>query len=254
MKTWLLSFCLLGSISSYAQVAELGVSGGLAVHTGAGGSIYYKAQRATAPPLAGATLLVNVDRLSEARIKWQVGAVGNYFATLKNQTTITQFYFNDTIGNDGRFFRYAKYMLSLGGVVNAKYKLSDISYAYAGATAGVAVSRNTSHRSAADFATGEITYTAPDGGRGYYAGLQFGVSYRATQRIALNAEAGLRYYNLHFSVEDKSYPGGTEFNYSTMIIPITIGVRYRIGFPKQINYETGKMELMRDIEEKRSGK
>jgi hypothetical protein len=254
MKTWLLFFCLLASGNIQAQIAELGVSGGLAVHTGASGSIYYKAEKANATPVGGALLLVNVNRLSEARIKWQVGAIANYFSTIKNEASTTQFYFGDTIGNDGRFFRYAKSMLSAGALVNAKYPLSDISYAYAGVTAGIAASRNTSHRSAAGFATGDITYTAPDGGRGYYAGLHAGITYRATQRLALNAEAGLRYYNLHFSVEDKTYPGGTEFNYSTMMIPVTIGIRYRIGFPRQINYETGRMELIRDIEEKRKDK
>jgi hypothetical protein len=243
MKPGLLFLCLMISMNGFCQLAELGLSGGIALHTGAGGSIYYKAEQMNAAPVAALTLVKNMDRYSDSKLTWQTGVRVNYFSALKNKTSRTYSYFNDTIGNDGSYFRYANYMLSAGALVLARYKLSPVSYAYGGFSGGLAGTRNESNRRGADFAGQSVTYKAPDGGIGFYAGLAGGFTYRLSPRIALNADLECRYHYFRFSVDDITYPGGTRFSYTTLVFPVTAGIRYRIGFPKRLNSGTGKLEI-----------
>jgi hypothetical protein len=246
LKTLLFVAVFLTPAIGYSQVAELGVSGGLSLHTGAFGNIYYKAAKMGSSPTASLTFLVNTNRMSESRLTNQVGFNVYYTFKLQNETGKTYIYFYESIGNDGKPFRYANYVLSFSPMVNWKYRLSDVSYVYGGVSAGIAGSRNVSNHKGMDFIGTDVTYKAPDGGLGYCAGIQGGWTQRLTQRIALNADIAVRYYNLSFAVNDKNYPGGTKFSYGTVVIPVTVGIRYRMGWPKELNHGNGRRRIIKE--------
>lgn len=252
MKRILLLILLL-PLYTFAQKSELGISAGIALNSAPSGSLFFKADKPGITPAIALTQTWNLNRYSESLVTWQVG-VGVYnFAGFRNQSDRTYVYFNDTIGNDGRDFRYAYYAYAIGPVANLKYKLNDLAYIYGGASFCIAGSRNTSNRSAADFRGKDYTYTAPDGGIGYYARLHGGITYRLSQRIAVNAEIGYSYYHLNFKVNDLSYPGGTEFSYATKLVPFTAGIRYRMGWAKEISRESGRKRIVKEeVESKRT--
>lgn len=231
---------------SVAQNSEIGLSGGIGLVSAPSGSIYFKADQSTTAPSAMFTYVANLNRYSESKLTWQVGFDVTSYLNVKHESNQTYTYFTKTIGNDGKFFRYANMLLSISPLVNIKYKLSDVTYVYGGISAGAAGSRNTSNNGPQDFEGSEYTYKAPDGGKGFVGGIHAGITQRIVQRLAINAQVGFRYYNLGFKVDDPSYPGGTSFRYNTTIIPIMIGIRYRMGWLKEYNASKGKFQIVEE--------
>jgi hypothetical protein len=229
-----------------AQNSEIGLSGGIGIVSAPSGSIYFKADQSTTAPSAMFTYVANLNRYSESKLTWQVGFDITSYINIKHESSQTYDYFTKTIGNDGKYFRYAKVLLSVSPLVNMKYKLSDVTYVYGGMCVGIAGTNNTSNRKPQDFEGSEYTYKAPDGGKGFVAGMHLGITQRIVQRLAVNAQVGFRYYNLGFNVDDRSYPGGTSFRYSTTIIPVMVGIRYRMGWLKEYNSYKGRYQIVQE--------
>lgn len=229
-----------------AQNSEIGLSGGIGLVSAPSGSIYFKADQGTTAPSAMLTYVANLNKYSESKLTWQVGFDVTSFINVKHESTQTYDYFSKKIGNDGKFFRYANVMLSVSPIVNLKYKLSDVTYVYGGVGAGAVITRNSSNRRPQDFEGSDYTYKAPDGGKGFMAGVHVGVTQRIIQRLAINAQVGFRYYNVGFKVDDLSYPGGTSFRYNTTIIPVMVGIRYRMGWLKEYNSYKGKYQIVKE--------
>jgi hypothetical protein len=185
----------------------------------------------------------NFDPRSESRIDWQAGIEATCLMNVKNESSTTYRYFGDTIGNDGRYFLYAKYMISVAPVINIKYKLSGMTYVYGGVSIGVVGTINTANRKPQDFEGADYTYTAPDGGTGLCSGLHIGINQRIAQRLAVAVQVGARYNSIGYHVNDHKYPGGTSFRYNSLVIPATIGLRYRMGWEKEYNAAKGRYEI-----------
>jgi len=232
--------------ATQAQNFELGLSGGAGLIAAPSGDAYFKADQSSTSPIVSLTGLANLGRYSEAKLKWQVGLDISTIFKLQHESSNTYTYFTKTIGNDGKYFKYANYLLSVSPLVNARYPLSDVAYVYAGAGFGAAITRNSSNRKPQDFEGTDYTYTAPDGGKGIVAEAHAGITYRLVQRLALNAQVGFRYYNINFSVDDPTYPGGNSFTYNTTVIPLTIGIRYRMGWLKEYNSAKGRFQVIKE--------
>jgi hypothetical protein len=241
-----LAMCAMVPFCSQAQNSELGLAGGIGLHSAPGGDIHYKADQGGSSPLICLTYVSNRNRYSESKLTWQIGFDAFAVMSVKNKSNDTFSYFAQTIGNDGKDFRYANYLLSFSPLVNLKYKLSDVTYVYGGLSAGAAGTRNVSNVKPQDFVGTDVTYKAPDGGIGFCGAIQAGIVQRITQRIAVNAQVGFRYYSLTYKANDINYPGGNVFSYNTTMIPVIVGIRYRMGWLKEYNSATGRYELVKE--------
>lgn len=249
MKHTLLSLCILAtSFSVFAQKSEIGIGGGATILSGASGNIHYKATEGSTAGTLTLTYAYNLHHVyTESKLTAQTG-FNIHVLKLAGESTDTFQYFGQTIGNDGKAFIYAKNAIAVCPMINIKYRMSARTYIYGGASVGVIYGVNSSNKRWQDFEGKEYTYTAPNGGAGLALGLQAGVNQRVTQRLAINLEVGLRRYNLHYKVDDASYPGGFAFNYNTMAIPVTLGVRYRMGWEKEYD-KSGRLRPASDLED-----
>jgi hypothetical protein len=249
MKHTLLSLCLLASsLSVFAQQSELGIGGGVSILSGASGDIHYKATEGSTAPTFTLNYVYNLHHVyTESKLTAQAG-FNVHVLKMAGEATDTFSYFGKTIGNDGKEFIYAKTAIAVCPVVNLKYRMSARTYIYGGASVGVIYGINKANKGWNDFEGKEYTYTAPNGGAGLALGLQAGVNQRVTQRLAINLEVAVRRYNLNYSVDDTAYPGGFEFNYATMAIPVTLGLRYRMGWEKEYN-KSGRLRPVSDTQD-----
>lgn len=237
-------------LCAIAQRSELGIGGGIMLTTAPGGTMYYKATESNTTPVLNLSYLANMTVRTESRLTTQLG-FNIHVMSFAHESADTFNYFNVSIGNDGKEFIYAKTAIAVSPLINFKYKLSDRAYVYYGASIGLVGSRTSgAPRNGNEVATGEKSYIAPDGGLGFCAGLQGGFTRRLSQRLALNAEVGFRYYKLSYKVDDVSYPGGVAFSYSTIGVPVTIGIRYRMGWEKQYNSEGKYRPIPEELEKK----
>jgi hypothetical protein len=236
MRVVILTIVLMSNLVASAQRVEIGLGAGAAMHTGMGGSIFYKATNAGISPAATGSIYYNFNQHNDKKLNLQVGAEASHGMELRNTSTTTYSYFNLPIGNDGKYFRYAQEWTGAALLGNVKYRYSERAFAYGGIAVGMLQTRNESNRSGSDFADKPYTYTAPDGGQGIGGGIQLGYNYRLSRRFAINAEVAARYYSIAYEVNDASYPGGTSFNYAMLMVPVTLGVRYSIGYPPEWRY------------------
>jgi hypothetical protein len=246
MKHTLLSLCTLAlSLSASAQQSELGIGGGVSILSGASGNIHYKATEGATAGTLTLTYAYNLHHVyTESKLTAQTG-FNVHVLKLAGESTDTFQYFGQTIGNDGKEFIYAKTAIAVTPMINMKYRMSNRTYIYGGASIGVIYGINNSNKRWQDFDGKDYTYTAPNGGAGLAIGLQAGLNQRVTQRLAVNLEVAVRRYNLHYSVDDTAYPGGFEFNYNTMAIPVTLGIRYRMGWEKEPD-KSGRLRPVSD--------
>jgi hypothetical protein len=251
-KILLLAVVVLPSIA-FGQKAELGITGGICSNSAPSSSnIYYLADKSATNYAGSLTMVSNLND------HYQFGG-DLYVLQLANTSSKTYrnpYGATGTIGNDGKKFQYAQFCISLCPVFNYKYTVSDNVYVYGGIAAGFAFTHTTSNSNDPNYAP-NLGFRGIDGGLGYTAGGQIGVSYAISARIAINAELALRYYYLAFTVSGNWPNGGAvgaggepnnlgpNISLTTLAYPTTIGVRYRFGgFEKQLNYETGKMEII----------
>jgi len=124
-------------------------------------------------------------------------------------------------------------------VVNGKVYVKN-SYAYGGIAVGYAAARHDSKKLNSNEA-----YRAPNGGNGIALGLQIGYVAGITKRLAISAEAAMRYYQLGY---DAMNPLGTndKLKYNIMAFPVTVGLRYQL-FTKETN-EKEKQDMMNSID------
>lgn len=227
---------MLLPVFCFAQQLEVNAAVGGAMHMGAGGNIYFKADKPGVTPVGAARLIFNNYIHTDRRTTWQIGVEGMYYMELRNRSDKKYSYLGIDIGGDGRYFRYATDAVAGMLLGNIKYRFSESAYSYAGLGVGWVQTRNESNRSPDDFKDQPYTYTAPDGGAGPCGGLQLGYCRNITGRLALNAELALRYYSIGYSVSDISYPGGTSFSYGMLAVPVTVGLRYFVGYPPEWRY------------------
>jgi len=230
-----------------AQQAEVGLTGGFTANTAPSGSIYYIANKPVENFAASATFVGNIKNTN-----FQLG-VDIYALGLSNKASqaLPIPYFGRIIVGNGETFTYAKAVISVSPIANYKVKISDDGYVYGGLALGLAGSyaEPQSHNNSDGSA---VTFRGINGGFGFTAGGQLGVSYAITTRIALNAEFALRYYHLTFATSETYPPGGaTSVSLGTLAYPLTFGIRYRMGFEKQLNYENGRYQVIRKRDQKR---
>jgi len=242
-KLLLLSFACL-PIVAMAQKVEVGVTGGISMNTAPTGTIYYIAS-GTAQNFAGSATFVS----NMVNKHFQIGA-DIYALGLSNKATsaLAIPYFGRQIGGNGETFTYAKAVISICPIFNYKYNLNEDGYIYGGVALGIAGSYATPETPSNSDGS-QTTFRGINGGFGFTGGGQIGITYAVTPRIALNGEVALRYYHLSFTASD-SYPGGANVSLGTLAYPMTIGIRYRIGFEKQLNYATGRYQIVREHERK----
>lgn len=134
---------------------------------------------------------------------------------------LIQHFFGDKIGGDDKRLVYAKHAYAICAVVNGKLSAGN-GYGYGGVAVGYAAARHDSR----DLGSNEA-YRAPNGGDGLALGLQIGYVAGITKRLAISAEAAMRYYSLKY---DAVEPTGTGANlkYNIVGFPITVGLRYRL--------------------------
>lgn len=234
-----LLFILL-PVSAIAQKAEVGITGGICSNTTPTGTIYYIADKPIQSFAGSATFLSN---LPNKHFQLGVDIYGVGLANKASKALATP-YFGRYIGGNNETFTYAKLALSICPVINYKVNLSEDGYVYAGLALGIAGSYAQPQTSGNSDGS-QVTFRGINGGFGFTGGGQAGITYAVTSRIALNGEIAIRYYHLSFTTSD-SYPGGANVNLNTLAFPITVGIRYRIGFEKQLNYETGRYQIAKD--------
>lgn len=234
----------------FAQKGEVGITGGISSNSAPSSTtIYYLADKAATNYAGSLTMVANLGG------HYQFGG-DIYILQLANTSSKTYnnpYGLPGLVGNDGKKFQYAQYCISICPVFNFKYTFNEKIYGYAGLAGGFAFSKTTTNSLDPNYRT-DLAFRGIDGGIGYTCGGQLGVSYAITPKIAINAEFALRYYYLAFTVSN-NYPFGSgekanlntgpNVNISTLAYPATIGIRYRFGgFERQLNYETGKMEII----------
>jgi hypothetical protein len=130
---------------------------------------------------------------------------------------------------------------SIRPVLNYKLKKTKVYELYVGASAGPCLSHNekqTQYNSDGS----RIDFRGIDGGLGFTSGFHAGINRNFLTRIALTIEASAQYYYLSF-VTSESYPTGTNVHFSTMAFPVSIGIKYKMGYAKVLNYKTGKLYI-----------
>jgi hypothetical protein len=241
MKKLFLFLLISLPFSVMAQKAEVGINAGFSSNTSPSGNIYYVADKPMQNLALSATFVGNIPNTH-----FQVGA-DIYAIGLANKASkaLAEPYFGRIIGGNNETFTYAKLAISVCPVFNYKYNLSDNGYVYAGLALGI-VGSLADPQKPSNSDGSEVTFRGINGGFGFTGGGQAGITYAITSRIALNAEIALRYYYLSFTTSD-SYPGGSSnIHLGTLAYPITFGIRYRMGFEKQLNYATGRYEIAKE--------
>jgi len=212
MKKLLCCLAMLPA-ASFAQKIELGLAGGISMNGKPSGNMPFKADKTAINYVATLTGLYNINNYIQAGL--EVGASG-----LSGKTTIT---YTDVNGNpiksEDKRFVYAKKALTLSAVANGKLSMGN-GYGYAGIAIGYAGARHDSKK----LNDNEI-YRAPDGGNGLLAGLQIGYVNGITKRLALSAQAALRYYSLRY---DAHVGAGETLKYNIIAFPLTVGIRYML--------------------------
>lgn len=231
-------------MAAFAQKAEVGVTGGFASNTAATGSIYYVGDKPVQSFAGSITFLANIPNTH-----FQLGA-DVYGLGLANKASkqLDIPYFGRKLGGNGETFTYAKLAISVCPIFNYKLDFSEQGYVYGGLALGIAGSIADPQK-ASNSDGSSVTFRGINGGFGFTGGGQLGACYAVTPRIALNAEVALRYYHLTFSTSP-SYPNGPSVDLNTLAYPITFGIRYRMGFEKQLNYETGRYQIVRNKDRK----
>lgn len=224
-------------IAAIGQKCELGLNIGACTNTIPTGTIYY----------IGNKYSINTDFsiycLKKASIADITIGVGIYGVELANGSSRVYDYFGTNIGNNGLKFIYANFAYSVRPIINYTYFKHRNQYYYVSASAGpclTSAERQTPKNSDGS----KITFRGIDGGIGYTGGLHLGMDINFSVRMAVNIAAGAEYYNLKFSPSE-TFPTGRNVNLQTIAYPFSIGIKYKIGYEKHLDYETGKFIIVR---------
>jgi hypothetical protein len=234
MKKLLYLFSMLPSVA-FAQNTELSLTGGISLNGQPSANMYYVGNKSALNYAASFTYLRNIDLNDH----WQIGG-DLYVHSLASKSSKTYNYLGDEIGGDNKRFEYAKAVLTPDFITNYKFHLDDDEYIYAGAALGLVYTIN-DHTST----NPRYTYKGPNGGIGASTGVQAGIVYGISPRLALNGELAMRYYYITYDAP-APYRNGEELHYGIVTVPITVGIRYRIGFERQYNVTTGRYMLLRN--------
>lgn len=229
MKKALLVFALgMGGFSvAKAQSLELGLGGGISINMPpSGGNMPYVIDKA---PANYATTLKFIRTTSG---NWQYG-IDLHMMELSGTSSVSyegmRDPYVDSVGGNSKKIVYAKNAVSINLVGNRALPFSgNKNYFYIGGAFGYGVGRN-DHRAYAS----DEGYNAPDWGRGLSYGGQVGLVLRLSDKLSLNMEAALRYFNYTYDHNFEYYaslpqldPPTEKLNYSIMAVPVTFGIRY----------------------------
>jgi|GEM_PF-6347358 len=229
-KLILLAFIL--PAAAFGQKSEIGINGGIATNTAPTGTIYYLGNNYSINESFGMYWLKKINNSNIS-----VGG-GIYGVELANASSKVYNYFGTSIGNNGLKFTYAKYAYSVGPIVNYTFLKHRGQSFYVGGNGGFCVSR-TEGQTENNSDGSKKTFRGIDGGLGFAGGLHLGMDITFLKRMAVNIDAGAEYYKLSFSLSE-SFPTGKGVSLQTFAFPLSIGIKYRMGFVKQLDYKTGK--------------
>jgi hypothetical protein len=222
MKKVFLATILLCSINAFGQDLELGVGGGFSSNSAPDGNMVY-IQDKSSMNYAG-TLKV----IYSTRNYWQFGLDGHVMEISGTSSKVWPGVLTDSVGGDNKKIVYAKYGVSVCGVVNkafvfknAKTNTHSKSYVYIGGAIGMGSARN-DHL---EYTNGE-TYNAPDGGRGLVLGAQAGYVGNLSEKFGFNLDIAMRHMDFKYDAGAPLVVPYEDLDYSLTTFPITVGIRY----------------------------
>jgi hypothetical protein len=248
----LILFALLIGVKAGAQEFEGRVGGGFSINGTPSGNMAYKGDQSLM------NYSTNLQLLYTTKNNWMLGLEGHMLELASKSTKkylgyINGSYLLDSIGGDDKKMVYAKYAVSICGVVNKRFDFNGgSSYFYVGGAIGYASARNNAHR----YQSNE-SYKAPDGGRGLCYGAQLGFAANVTEKIGIYLEAAMRFYN--FDYRDAGAPlvwkspdnSGEVLKYSINAFPVTFGIKYTFMKIQSNQYGTYNRDKTRFYENKR---
>ncbi len=225
-------FFLLSPVFVFAQQYEVGIGFGASINSKPTNNMYFRGD------LVAANYATQLTVLRNLKDDFQVG-IDLHVLELSRRSSIG--YTNDgyNIGADHKKIVYATYASSFCAVVNKKLYM-DENYFYFGAGMGLAIARNNSKTLPVD-----ASYEAPDGGFGLTVGLQVGYTLNFSNRFALNMEIAARYYDLDYTAEAPVVRPYTNIHYRIVAYPATVGIRYRLGYQKKLDPQTGETQIVK---------
>jgi len=198
-----------------AQKYEFGLEGGLSADGRPAGNMYYKGEKIDGNYSFRAQFLSNMSK------NFQIGIELETFelSRLTAKTYLTPMA-DGTISGDGQRLIYSEVTPTLCGVLNKKIRFHH-GYFFGGIAAGAGTIVN-------PYKTGSSEYLGPSGGVGPCLGLQIGFIRNITKRIAFNATAALRYYDLYYTAHAPNYTPYSYLHYEITSYSVNVGFRYLI--------------------------
>lgn len=222
MKKVLLSAILLASANAFGQDLEFGVGGGFSTNTVPDGNMVYKQDQSLMNYAGTMKLLYTTFNY------WQFGIDAHVMEIAGKSSKVYQGVLTDSVGGDNRKIVYAKYGVTVCGVVNKAFHFynkqtnkKSKSYLYLGAAVGYGSGRN-DHM---EYDASE-TYNAPDGGRGLVLGGQAGYVGNLSEKLGFNLDVAVRRMDLKYDAGAPQVFPLEDLHYSVVTVPVTFGIRY----------------------------